>query len=256
MIAVKNPLILYWLHTSRILDNVRLEVEERWGVEISLEGMRVKVEGEVPGHEIAEEINKEVEEEMGLYKIECVENLTEEGCGGVREMFKEYWEEKLWLVNSQTEAKGIKGFLESNKLTGALLEFENYYELQNVTYVFVKESISEEVLRVALKNELNDSLNEETIYYNKPDIKIEDVTLGVKIGEFEGGELWNCKHKSIPHTYIKFKDVHWEEGAKKRLLHYSNPNYFESTNLFAPMELLRPSRDKLAQLLSFLKVLE
>ena len=120
----------------------------------------------------------------------------------------------------------------------------------------MEQSISEEVMRMISKNEMNDSLNEETIYYKEPELKVEDVTLGSKIGEFEGGELWNCKHKSIPHTYIKFRDTQWEEGAKIKLLHTSNPNYFPLLNLFAPIHPLKPSISKLNQLLSFLEVLE
>ena len=123
-------------------------------------------------------------------------------------------------------------------------------------YIFARWNIADDVLAMFTKNDFNDSLNEETtVYCNKPDTKLEELEIEGKLAEFEGGELWSCTYKRIPHTYIKFRDSSWEMGLKKVMLHTSHPKLLPGLSLSPPLTKLKPSKDKLPQLLSFLGLL-
>lgn len=62
MLAIKDPLILYWLHTSGILETIKNNLEERLNVDINLDMLRLRTDGEVSTLEVLTEFNKEIEE--------------------------------------------------------------------------------------------------------------------------------------------------------------------------------------------------
>lgn len=103
MITVKNPLTLYWLHTSGILDDIRVNLEKRLGIAISLDSMRIRTTGKISLHEVADQFNKEVEDELATYKIESTENISEEGYSQIEEFLEmRYSEDKFKIINCQT----------------------------------------------------------------------------------------------------------------------------------------------------------
>jgi hypothetical protein len=61
MLAIKDPLILYWLQTSGILNAIKIDLEDRLKVEITLDILRVKSGGKASALEVISEFNKDIE---------------------------------------------------------------------------------------------------------------------------------------------------------------------------------------------------
>ena len=77
-----------------------------------------------------------------------------------------------------------------------------------------------------------------------------------KLAEIDGLEIWNCKYKHIPHSYIKIKNEEWKDCLALPLLHPSQPKPINTHLILNKIEVLRPGIDKLLPFVSYLKLLD
>lgn len=76
------------------------------------------------------------------------------------------------------------------------------------------------------------------------------------MAEIDGLEIWNCKYKHIPHSYIKIKNEEWKDCLTLPLLHPSQPKPINNHLILNKIEVLRPGIDKLLPFVSYLKLLD
>jgi hypothetical protein len=96
----------------------------------------------------------------------------------------------------------------------------------------------------------NDSLYETTPH------KIEDLEILDKMADFDGMEIWNCKYKHIPHSYVKIKKEMWRSCFGLPLMHPAQPKFIGNLPIMPKIELLQPNIDKLLPFVSYLKLLD
>jgi hypothetical protein len=52
------------------------------------------------------------------------------------------------------------------------------------------------------------------------------------MAEIDGLEIWNCKFKNIPHSYVKIKNDAWKDCLTLPLLHPSQPKTINNHFIF------------------------
>ena len=69
-------------------------------------------------------------------------------------------------------------------------------------------------------------------------------------------QVWNCKYKHIPHSYIKIKKEGWKNCLSFPLMHPAQPKCITDKPILPQLEPLTPNPDKLRPFVSYLKLLD
>jgi hypothetical protein len=72
----------------------------------------------------------------------------------------------------------------------------------------------------------------------------------------EDFEVWNCRYKHIPHSYLKVKNEQWEKCLSFPLMHPSQPKCIGDCPIIPQIEPFQPGLDKLLPFVSYLKLLD
>jgi hypothetical protein len=77
-----------------------------------------------------------------------------------------------------------------------------------------------------------------------------------KMAEIDGLEIWNCKYKKIPHSYLKIKNEAWKNCLSFPILHPSQPKLLNNYPIMPRIQLLKPNINKILAFVSYLKLLD
>ena len=169
----------------------------------------------------------------------------------------------VYTINPELEVKEIEAVMlrehEKERSKELINELYSYY--LNSKHVFViyrgvkDEPILEHFSKLVTEEDSLDR-NESLMESYETDNKIEGLELADLLAEFDGIELWNAKYRSIPHTFIKVKKYAWAKSLSKSLLHPCHPKLINNLPLLPRLTKYKPSIDKLAPFVSYLKMLE
>ena len=51
------------------------------------------------------------------------------------------------------------------------------------------------------------------------------------MGVFDGFELWSCRYKHIPHSFLKISNDAWKECLKFPLMHPAQPRMINNLSI-------------------------
>ena len=96
-----------------------------------------------------------------------------------------------------------------------------------------------------------DNSLEETVQH-----KIQDLEILDKMFNHQEFQIWNCKYKNIPHSYLKIKDQVWTKCLSFPLMHPSQPKTIGQVTIIPQAQMFEPGIDKLLPFVSYIKLLD